>query len=496
MNFQFFKLSHISIRCLLKSLLKNLWMLVATALIFSMCTTLYLQRGYIPLYRSTATYAVMSRNTETSSYGSQAAATELSSVIAKLAETEMVRGSIREYSPKLSGFSGTITATQAAESNLLTVSVTSDSPETSFLAIQAFQEVFPTIIGYVSSNCVAEIIRNPSVSASPINYVNTSAASRKAAIIGAVLMGLIICGISIQRETIQTRSGARHLLDADIIASIHRVRRPLSLRSLLPGKGFSLRYLFRGAPIQVFSPTISFSYSEQINTVCTTIENDIAANGSKIFLITSVDENEGKSTIAGNLAAAMAMRGKRVALLDCDLRNPSINRFFGGNYTPAIPLNRLLTQKLTRETLTQAMIRHERLGLYMFLPTGSDKRCTELLSSPYMESLMNQLRIFDVVIVDTPPMGYFADTEVLMDNVDASMLVVRQDRTPACDINDAADVLRGSDSRFLGCILNDMTSSITEGQSYGYGYGYGVYGYGVYGEYGFHSDKKTDSKKK
>ena len=109
-----------------------------------------------------------------------------------------------------------------------------------------------------------------------------------------------------------------------------------------------------------------------------------------------------------------------------------------------------------------------------------------LLSSASMEALLRQLRVFDMVIVDTPPMGYFADTEVLIDNVDATMLVVRQDVTAACDINDAVDTLRAAKSRFLGCILNDMTSSVTEGQNYGYGYGYGSYGYGYgYGNYGY-----------
>ena len=65
--------------------------------------------------------------------------------------------------------------------------------------------------------------------------------------------------------------------------------------------------------------------------------------------------------------------------------------------------------------------------------------------------------------------------------VDASVLVVRQDCTPACDINDGIDLLRRSKSRFLGCVLNDMTGTLTEGYGYGrYGYGYG-YGYGRYG---------------
>ena len=91
-----------------------------------------------------------------------------------------------------------------------------------------------------------------------------------------------------------------------------------------------------------------------------------------------------------------------------------------------------------------------------------------------MDALLKQLRVFDVVLLDTPPMGYFVDTEVLAEKADASMLVVRQDCTPAADINDAIDTLKACNARFLGCILNDITFSLTEGYG-GYGYGYNNY---------------------
>ena len=116
------------------------------------------------------------------------------------------------------------------------------------------------------------------------------------------------------------------------------------------------------------------------------------------------------------------------------------------------------------------MIRHNKFDLFMLFSHTLDRRCTELLASHTMIMLLQQLRIFDYVILDTPPMGYFADTEALLDKTDATMLVVRQDRTPACDINDAIDLLRRSDARFLGCILNDMTGTRNEGQGNVYGY--------------------------
>jgi Mrp family chromosome partitioning ATPase len=142
------------------------------------------------------------------------------------------------------------------------------------------------------------------------------------------------------------------------------------------------------------------------------------------------------------------------------------------------------------------MVLNEPLNLYMLFPVNADVRSSELLSVPCMVPLLQQLKIFDFVIVDTPPMGMFPDAEILADVVDASLLVVRQDYTAACDINDAIDALNDSGSTFLGCVLNDMRipaySQYGYGARYGYGYG-GKYGYGRRYGYGHHSSTHSAS---
>lgn len=453
-------------------LLRNLWMILATALIFAMCASLYLSWIFVPKYQATMTYVVTSRRTSYATTGNQSATREVAAVLTEMLETDMVAESIRSHSPELADFDGTITASQVGESNMIVVTSEADTPEEAFLSVCAVEDNFPTIVGYLSNSCVVQVIRNPSVSAAPVNQVNTRQTTRNAALAGALGMAVLLCWFSISRETVQTTTGARHLLDAHIISVVNRVPRKWTLRSLLHPSD---------KPLQVFDPTTSFQFNEQINAVCTRMEQEASVNGRKIFMITGVSENEGKSTISGNVAASLAMMGKKVAVLDCDLRNPSLNRFFGGKYVSAMPLNKLLGLPFSKENLLQCMVRHEQLGLYMLFATQPDRRCTELLTSHTMDALLNQLRIFDYVILDTPPMGYFTDTEALMDRVDASMLVVRQDCTPACDINDAADVLRRAQSHFMGVVLNDMTASLTEGHHNSYGYGYGAHGYGAHG---------------
>lgn len=460
--------SDISIGCMLRRLVKDLWMVVAAVLIVAMSASMLLRATHVNKFRATVSYSITTRRTSYTSTSNFTAAKEAAAVLAQVLESSVVLDTLKADA-RLRDFDGSITASQVEGTNFITVVVTDDSPEDALAAIQSVMKIFPTFTAYLSDS-VVQVIRNPSVSGNPINRINVSGSARKMGILGGGAMVVLLCWLYLQQNTIQTRSGARNALDAQIIATVCRENR----------RGKKRLIKEKNKAVQVFAPSASFAYTEQINTVCARLEQETSARGAKVILVAGTGENEGKTTIAGNVAAALSLRGKRVALLDCDLRNPSLNRFFGGKYTGEVPLNQLLAQPLNKDNLMRCMQRHEKLGIYMLFPGAGDKRCAELLSGSTMEHLLKQLRIFDYVILDTPPMSFFADAETLAEKVDASILVVRQDHTPAPEINDAIDILRSSGSAFLGCVLNDMTASVTEGYGHTYGYGYG-YGYGHYG---------------
>lgn len=471
--------SHISPLCLVRTLLSNLWVIIATGLICSMAVSLALTWFHPPEYTANMTYSVNSRSTSSITAGNLTSTREVAAMLTELLETDLIVDGIRKFDPRLEDFDGVITAKQVGDSNFIIVSATASTPEDAFLALDALVEVFPTVTDYISTRNVLHVMRNPSVSSSPSNQLNTSQLARTAAIFGAVIMVLILCYLSIRLETIQTRTGARHLLDAPIIASICHEQKNRTLKTFLRRSS---------KEVHVFSPTTSFAYTEQISTVCSQLEHEAAARDRKVFMITGVGESEGKSTVAGNVAAALALKGHKVALVDCDLRKPAQNHFFQDQYNSPLPLNKFLAKPYSRDNLLQCMVPHEQLGLYMLFPINADGRSSELLSGETMSTLIQQLRVFDYVIIDTPPMGMFPDAEILADQVDASMLVVRQDYTAACDVNDAIDTLRQYKAAFLGCILNDMLLSVHRK----YGYGGGRYGYG--GKYSYGGNKSGKRK--
>ena len=460
-----FQLSHISIPCLVRMLTRHCWMIVAMALIAGLTVSLALTWLHVPTYQATMTYAVTSRSNSVLSTGNMTSTKEVTAVLTELLTTDVMSNGIREHDPRLAGFSGTISASQVPDSNFIVVTATAGTPEQAFLALKALIQVFPEMADFISNRNILTLMRNPTVSAYPSNQMDIPGMARMGGLAGAVLMAGLLCFMSVMSDTIQTRTGAREQLDAPILATICHERKNRTLKTLFKRSN---------RQVHVYAPTTSFAYAEQISAVCTHLENEAAARGKKVFLITGVGESEGKSTVSANVAASMALKGHKVALVDCDLRKPAMNSFFDKVYTSPLPLNRMLALPYSAERVRQCMVLNEELGLYMLFPVNGDLRSTELLSGSTLEPLLQQLRVFDFVIVDSPPMGMFPDAEIIAEVVDASMLVVRQDYTAACDVNDAIDTLNGCGSEFLGVILNDMLTSKTSRYGYGaYGYGYG-----------------------
>ena len=188
------------------------------------------------------------------------------------------------------------------------------------------------------------------------------------------------------------------------------------------------------------------------------------------LLVTSPGAGEGKSTMIANLAVAVAQTGKKVVLLDGDLRRPSVHRLFKTlNREPGLS-NYLANMG---PELKDIVTRSED-GDIDVIPSGpTPPNPSELLGSKRMSDLLIELRNeYDQVFVDSPPLLPVADGAILGDQMDGAIIVVDAFGTRSASLDVALGALRRTNVNILGVIINKLRT-----RRFGYDYQYPYYYY-------------------
>lgn len=479
--------SEIEPLCVLRLLARKWWLVVLAALTGAMLASIVVTGLITRTYTSTATFVVTPRMGASFYFVDTTTASDVAEIYSELLGSSAMSQTVSEA---LNGLNGSISAKQLGETNLIRVSATSQSPRDALRIIQAVEDNYAQLSDYVSSTAVLSVLDAPSVTAIQARVFNEGQVCALAALLGACAAGAALVWLSITSGTVHNSTGAKNNLDARIIASVPHEGSAKQKRSLPGDKGG------HWAPLNISSPAVSFPFVESVHRIASKFEHE-HAKGSQIFLFSSVSEAEGKSTLAANTALSLAQRQAKVLFIDLDLRRPVQHRFFGVRVGPGQELGALLSGSAGADTVLSAAVPIPDTGLSALLSEQSYSDMIELIASPVLAQTLALARTqFDYIIIDSPPLGYFADSELLSDLSDQSVLVVRQDTVPAPEINDAIDALRAGKAEFLGCILNDMRHLNTRLHAYGYGYGYGYghggkYGkYGVYGKYGKYASAK------
>lgn len=175
----------------------------------------------------------------------------------------------------------------------------------------------------------------------------------------------------------------------------------------------------------------------------------------KIVGVTSAQVNEGKSTTSINLAYTMAEAGKRVLLIDCDLRRPSIHTKM------LIPQNPGLADLLTTSTqVGPSVYRYTSPKGVKFdiIPAGQPpQNPSELLSSSRFEEIIRALQsACDFIILDLPPVGAVIDAVAVSRVTNGMIVVIRENKCPRYILDDCMDQLKYAKARILGFVMNGI----------------------------------------
>ena len=223
----------------------------------------------------------------------------------------------------------------------------------------------------------------------------------------------------------------------------------------------------------VLNENTPFPIREAYNVIRSNILFSLTNMKNGIILVTSPNANDLKTTTSINMAISMAQIGAKVLLIDGDLRNASIYRYFKVSNQ-----NGLSKVLMGFEEFEDAVVYDIAPGVDFLSSGPATPRPSELLGSSYMvEFLRQQALAYDFVIVDTSPINVVSDSLAMASVAAGLILVARENKTTFNDLDKAINSIQMANAEIIGFVLTDVDS---ENDGYGYGkkgYGYG-YGYG------------------
>ncbi|WP_285842040.1 CpsD/CapB family tyrosine-protein kinase [Ureibacillus chungkukjangi] len=202
--------------------------------------------------------------------------------------------------------------------------------------------------------------------------------------------------------------------------------------------------------------------SEQFRTIRANINFSMPGEELKTILITSPSPGEGKSTNAANIAVVFAQEGKRVLLVDADLRKPTLHYTF--NLKNLTGLTHILVGKYFLFNVIQES---PIAGLHL-LPSGPiPPNPSELLASSNMDNFLEEVKKkYDLIIFDAPPIISVSDSQILGNKCDGTLLVVNSGISEKKDFLKSEEILVASKARIIGAVLNNYKMPKDHYQNY------------------------------
>ena len=456
---------------------KKLWLLMMGIIIVCTLRSYFATSfSYTPQYVASATVSVA---TVGGSYNNIESAQEMASIFPYILTSGVLEDVVMN-DMGMDHLPGTISVEAEEGMNMLTISVSSDDPQLAYDTLTSVIKNYPEVAEFIFGETNLQILDETGIPTDTRKEIVIRGSYRRGALQGIVISAAILCLYVFLKRTVRTKEQLNKQINLHDLGSLPYVKTKKRKNEKFNN-------------LCILNERIAPAYEEAVRRLRIRVIHEAENQGGGVIMVTSSVPGEGKTTIAVNLAVALARQGKSVILADCDPRNPSVASLMNnpGKY-PGIgavlrgksPLKQALSDSGLPDADLQVLFGGE--------PNTDD---ASLLGSRKMEKVIEVLRErADYVILDTAPAELLADASQLAKFVDSVLYVIRCDYTKMNKIRAGIENLTMRNVNIMGYVFNGDTNQKLN--RYGYGYGYGKYGsYGHYGSYGRYGKKHKNTGK-
>ena len=441
------------VKCIIKDILQRWILIVAVMIVFGSVFDFMKTVTFIPQYGTSMT-ATLSGGEDT--FKNIDKVQSYVNTLDYLMNSNNAKSYVKKKMPiSKTTYKAEVTLKQA---NVVKIKVTADTKREAYFSIKLLNDWYRENTERYSFPYNITVLKESKFSTKPVNPNSHI----KNFLIGAVGSGFVLsCLLGLYfflRDTIKSEEEVENKLDTRLYAKL-----PFEVKKREDARNKKA--------ILITSLKTSFFFRESMNKLRSKVEASSDKHGYKSFMITSAYENEGKSSVAANLALALAKNGHKVVLVDADFNKPAVFKIFD------LDGSKSLNKAIEGTSSWRSQVVSDRSGLDL-LPCSQDSLKSEILTnSKKLDEIMKELREeYDFVIVDTCPAYLLNEPMAMNELVDATLFIVRQDYATSDVINETVKRLTYVKDNVLGVVFKNVVSDGNKGtNNYNNRYGYNKY---------------------
>lgn len=420
--------------------LRKFWLPVCLiTLILSTVFYMHARRSYVPYYQSQVTFTVNTQDSSLLLYGNSGSK-QIQESLPYILESKYMKNLVME-DLNLNTFPATLELESKELAGFYILRVKARDPQTAYEVANSVMDLCPQASVYVLGKVTFEILDDAVVAAAPYNSAETRTGAIKGCLLGMILSCGLVAVYVLTNCTIQTEEDLKKYLNTKYLAAVPKVKFKKHRRNI-------------NQKVLIHNASISDAFLENIYALRTRVQQGAAQIGAKVILVTSSVPEEGKSTVAANLALSLAENGSRVILVDLDLRKPSVNQAIGTGQGIKTGVADILDGKSTWQELA---IEAKKWNLTVLYGGRKTDNPLKLIQSSSMKQMIREMKEnYDYVILDTPPAAMLSDASAVAEYADCGIYVVKQDFASVALIKEGLSVLNDTGLPVLGVVINGL----------------------------------------